>query len=282
MNTKYNQLLNELTEQLNFIDLEIDDTLVRCEKAIEIISKSVNKLKSEFIKDNFITKDLEIEFFKNIKPKFTSKLIYYNIVYKIEARMPYGGERVVKKYLNNELEKIRNYFYNNHEFNKYHRTGSIYLDNKYYVRGEIDIKLAIDSFFFEVDQSFATSHDFKLAKFLAHDLVQVYLEDKLRTIDYKVNKEKSQLNHNSKLTWTGSKVALIELIYALQTEGVFNNGIADIKDIVEHFEKNLNIDLGQYRRTFLEIKARKADRSRFIQALKDTLEKRMNNSDEQV
>ena len=282
MNTKYNQLLNELTEQLNFIDLEIDDTLVRCEKAIEIISKSVNKLKSEFIKDNFITKDLEIEFFKNIKPKFTSKLIYYNIVYKIEARMPYGGERVVKKYLNSELKKIKNYFYNNHEFNKYHRTGSVYLDNKYYVRGEIDIKLAIDSFSFEVDQSFATSHDFKLAKILAHDLVQVYLEDKLRSIDYKVNKENSQLNHNSKLTWTGSKVALIELIYTLQTEGVFNNGAADIKNIVEHFEKNLNIDLGQYRRTFSEIKARKTDRPQFINVLKDTLEKQMNNSDETI
>lgn len=279
MNAKYNQLLNELIEQLNFINLEIDDTLVLCEKGIEIISKSVKKLKAQFIKDNFTTEAQEIEFFKNIKPKFTSKLIYYNIVYKIEARMPYGGERVVKKYLNSELEKIKNYFYNNHEFNKYHRTGSVYLDNKYYVRGEIDIKLAIDSFFFEVDQSFATSHDFKLAKILAHDLVQVYLEDKLRSIDYKVNKENSQLNHNSKLTWTGSKVALIELIYALQTEGVFNNGAADIKNIVEHFEKNLNIDLGQYRRTFLEIKARKTDRPRFINVLKDTLEKRMNNSD---
>lgn len=282
MNAKYNQLLNELIEQLNFINLEIDDTLVRCEKGIEIISKSVKKLKAQFIKDNFTTEAQEIEFFKNIKPKFTSKLIYYNIVYKIEARMPYGGERVVKKYLNSELEKIKNYFYNNHEFNKYHRTGSVYLDNKYYVRGEINIKLAIDSFFFEVDQSFATSHDFKLAKILAHDLVQVYLEDKLRSIDYKVNKENSQLNHNSKLTWTGSKVALIELIYALQTEGVFNNGAADIKNIVEHFEKNLNIDLGQYRRTFLEIKARKTDRPRFINVLKDTLEKRMNNSDETI
>ena len=196
--------------------------------------------------------------------------------------MPFGGERVLKKYFNNELDKIKRYFYNNHDFNKYHRTGSSYLDTKYYVRGAIDIKLAVDSFFFEADHTFATSHDFKLAKILAHDLLQVYIEDRLRDIDYKTLKEKTQREPNTKLSWTSSKVALIELIYALQTEGVFNNGIADIKDIVEHFEKNLNIDLGQYRRTFLEIKARKADRPRFIQALKDTLEKRMNNSDEQV
>ena len=53
MNAKYNQLLTELTEQLNFIDLEIDDTLVRCEKAIEITTKSVKKLKNSIHKRQF-------------------------------------------------------------------------------------------------------------------------------------------------------------------------------------------------------------------------------------
>lgn len=282
MNQKTNSLLSDLNEQLNFINLEIDDRITCCEKAIEVILLSVKKLKIIFNKENLQSEEREIDFFKNIKPKFTSKLIYYNIVYKIEAQMPYGGERVLKKYLNNELEKIKRYFYNNHDFNKYHRTGGTYLDNKYYVRGNIDIKLAVDSFFFEADHSFATSHDFKLAKILAHDLVQVYIEDRLRDIDYKTQKEKSQREPNIKLNWTASKVSLIEMIYALQSEGVFNNGVADIKDIVENFEKNFGIDLGQYRRTFLEIRNRKTERPKFLQSLKDTLEKRMDNSDETI
>nr|WP_315218287.1 RteC domain-containing protein [uncultured Flavobacterium sp.] len=280
MKSKTNQLLTDLNEQLNYINLEIDDTLIRCEKAIEIIIKSINKLKIVFLNENCKSLEHEIEFFKNVKPKFTSKLIYYNIIYKIEARLPNGGEKVVKDYIKNELDKIKNYFFNNHEFNKYRRTGSNYLDNKYYVRGAVDIKLAIDSFYFEADQNFATSHDFKLAKIMAHDLVQVYLEDKLRTIEYKALKEKSQLNHNTKLTWTASKVALIELLYALQSEGAFNNGRADLKEIMDHFERTFNIDLGQYRRTFLEIRARKSERTKFINALKVTLKKRMDDSDE--
>jgi hypothetical protein len=180
MNPKMNLLLTDLNEQLNFINLEIDDTMIRCEKAIKMIMESVEKLKILFFMENFISQEQEIEFFKNVKPKFTSKLIYYNIIYKIEARLPNGGERVIKIYIKNELDKIKNYFFNNHEFNKYRRTGSNYLDNKYYVRGAVDIKLAIDSFYFEADQNFATSHDFKLAKIMAHDLIQVYLEDKLR------------------------------------------------------------------------------------------------------
>jgi RteC protein len=280
MNSKTNLLLTDLNEQLNYINLEIDDTLIRCEKAIEIIIKSIDKLKIVFLNENCKSLEQEIEFFKNVKPKFTSKLIYYNIIYKIEARLPNGGERVVKDYIKNELNKIKNYFFNNHEFNKYRRTGSDYLDNKYYVRGAVDIKLAIDSFYFEADQNFATSHDFKLAKIMAHDLVQVYLEDKLRAIDFKVLKEKSQLNHNAKLTWTASKVALIELLYALQSEGAFNNGRADLKEIMDHFEKTFNIDLGQYRRTFLEIRARKTERTKYLNTLKGILKKRMDDSDE--
>lgn len=280
MKSETNQLLTDLSEQLNFINLEIDDTLIRCEKAIEIIIKSIDKLKVIFLNENCKSQEQEIEFFKNIKPKFTSKLIYYNVIYKIEARLPNGGQRVMKIYIKNELDKIKDYFYNNHEFNKYRRTGSTYLDNKYYVRGAVDIKLAIDSFYFEADQNFATSHDFKLAKIMAHDLLQVYLEDKLRAIEYKVLKETSQLSHNAKLTWTASKVALIELLYALQSEGAFNNGRADLKEIMDQFERTFNIDLGQYRRTFLEIRTRKSDRTKYLNTLKIILKKRMDDSDE--
>lgn len=280
MNQKINQLLEDLNEQLNFLNLEIDDNLVRCEKAIEITLKSVQKLKMLFLKENFKSIDKEIDFFKNIKPKFTSKLIYYNLIYKIEAQIPYGGERVLKKYLNNELDKIKRYFYNNHEFNKYHRTGGTYLDTKYFVRGSIDIKLAVDSFYFEVDHNFATSHDFKLAKIQAHDLVQVYLEDRLRGVDYKIQKEKNQITNNSKLAWTGSKVALIELVYALHSEKVLNNGVSDIKETAEYFERIFNIDLGDYYRTFLELRMRKATRTKFLNSLTDSLNRKMDEADE--
>jgi hypothetical protein len=282
LNTKINLLLSDLNEQLNFIDLEIDDTLKKCEKAIEIIIKSIQKLKNLFLKENFKNQEKEIDFFKNVKPKFTSKLIYYNIVYKIETKNPYGGERVVKKYLNNELDKLKRYFDNNLDFYKYYRTGNNYLDFKYFVRGNFDVKLTIDSFFFEVDHNFSTSHDFKVAKILAHDLVQVYLEDKLLAISNKGLKEKSQHNHNAKLTWTAPKVALIELLYALQSEKVFNNGATDLKEIAEYLENIFNVDLGQYRRTFLEIRVRKTERTKFLNTLKETLEKRMNNSDEPI
>lgn len=280
MNPKYSILLNNLNEQLNFIDLEIDDQIKKCEQAITVILKSINELKKEATKTNFKSKSEEIQFFKEVKPLFTSKLIYFNLVYRIEMKKPNGGNKILKKYYNNELLKLKAFFDNELEFYQYYRSGSTYLDYKYFLRGEVDIKLALDSYYFESDMSFATSHDFKVATILANDLIELYLENQLLMLENNENSEKSQRKPNIKLTWTGSKVALIELIYALHTEGVFNNGAADLKDIAEYFEHTFEIDLGQYRRVFLEIRARKNDRTKFLTTLNDSLQKRMENSDD--
>lgn len=280
MNPKYSILLNKLNEQLNFIDLEIDDQIKKCEQAITVILKSINELKKAATKTNFKSKSEEIQFFKDVKPLFTSKLIYFNLVYRIEMKKPNGGNKILKKYYNNELLKLKAFFDNELEFYQYYRSGSTYLDYKYFLRGEFDIKLALDSYYFESDMSFATSHDFKVATILANDLIELYLENQLLMLENNENSEKSQRKPNVKLTWTGSKVALIELIYALHTEGVFNNGAADLKDIAEYFEHTFEIDLGQYRRVFLEIRARKNDRTKFLTTLNDSLQKRMENSDD--
>lgn len=282
MNSKFNKALTDLTEQLNFIDLEIDNPIKKCEKAIEVILISFTKLKSLISNYKFKSETEEIIFFKETKPQFTSKLIYYNMIYKIEMKRPNGGNRIVKKYFQNELQKLKAYFDNELDFYKYYRSGSSYLDHKYFLRGKYDIKLALDSYYFETDTSFSTSHDFKVARILANDLIQLYLEDQLIMIENKDLGDKSQRKPNVKLTWTSSKVALTELIYALHSEGVFNNGAADLKDIAEYFEHAFEIDLGQYRRTFLEIRARKSEKSKFITTLNDTLLKRMENSDEVI
>lgn len=282
MNQKILNLLVNLTEQINFINLEIDNQSIRCERAIEVILKTINNLKILVSKTSFKTEIEEIHFFKEMKPQFTSKLIYYNVIFKIEMKRPNGGNRVLKKYFNNELIKLKSFFDNELEFYKYYRSGSIYLDYKYFLRGKFDIKMSLDSYYFETDRNFSTSHDFKVAKILANDLIQLYIENQLVMINNKDTSEKSQRKPNVKMTWTGSKIALIELMYGLHTEGVFNNGAVDLKDIAEYLEHIFEIDLGQYRRAFLEIRARKNDKTKFLTTLNEALLKRMENSDEVI
>jgi hypothetical protein len=147
----------------------MDDSIAKSEKSLELTLKAIGNLKKQFLKNKTFSPDTEIDFFKNIKPKFTSLSIYHNAIFKIETKMPHGGDHITKKYLNKELKKLKRYFDNNLDFYNYHRTDSSYLDYKYFIRGSHDVKLRLDSFYFEADYNFSTTHDFKVAKILAHD-----------------------------------------------------------------------------------------------------------------
>ena len=115
---------------------------------------------------------------------------------------------------------------------------------------------------------------------MVNDLIKVYLEDQLTILEKILVTEKSHLNPKTQQTWTSSKVALIELIYALHSEGFFNNVASDLKDAFEFFENTLKIDLGQYHRTFLEIRVKKTNRTKFLDSLKETLIKKMDSIEE--
>lgn len=278
------KLYHDLEEQLNFIHLETENELKKAELSIQVTLNVITKLKTYILKYKFNTQHDEIYFFKQLKPKFLSRLIYFNRIYIIETHKPHGGVKIVRRYLNNELQKLKQYFDDNLEFYKYFRTGSNYLDHKYFVRGKHDIKLSLDSFYFETDQRFSTSHDFKVAKIISNDQVQVYLESELANLERKelkaMNQQNAELLPKSPVFWTGSKVALIELLYAFHAEGSFNNGKAELKEIADFIEKSFNVELGQFNRTFLELRARKTGRTKYLDSLRQSLTKRMDEADD--
>jgi hypothetical protein len=104
-------------------------------------------------------------------------------------------------------------------------------------------------------------------------------EREISKIKQNETQENYQVDNNLIVQWTASKTALVELIYALQAEGVFNNGKADIKTIVSFFETLLNINLSECYRLFHQIKMRKIERTKFLDSLKWTLEKCLDESD---
>lgn len=279
MKTYSQTLLTALNRQLESVHTENDEPIKYSEEAIKILVSTLEELKTFFVKYEFLNKIEEIEFFKQIKPQFVYRLIYYNEVYNIETNAPYGGEKVLRKFYNSELEKLKMYFDENLDFYKYYRTGNTILDKKYFIRGKHDIRLTLDSFYFQADHRFTTSHDFKVAQIMANDLIQVYLESEIHKLEKRLIPITSK-NVTSKQKWTGSKVALVELIYALHAEGVFNNGASDLKDVAEFFESALNVDLRQFHRVFLEMRLRKSDRTKFLNSLRETLVKRMDEVDE--
>ena len=274
MDKFYNEMLSKLETAINELEVEVDCPLKRIEAFIHLIVECLSELKEYVLKRGFKNIDEEIRFFKYQKPVILSKLIYYNAIYKIETKKPYGA-KPIRKYLNKELKKLKRFFDNNLDFYKYYRSNNSFLDEKYFVRGKHDIKLWLDTYYFQSEQSFSTSHDYKVAKIIANDLIQVYIEDQLYN---KFQKDKSKTQ--KKLKWTGSKVALIELIYALHYHGIFSNGNNDIREVAQYFESTFDIDLGNFYQTYLELRNRKINRTKFLDALREELIRRMDEQDE--
>lgn len=272
------RLLEDLETQLKEIELAKKETIERVEDSILKTISVLETLKTNFVKYKFESKKDEISFFKDIKPQFVCKLIYYNEIYNIITNKPFGGNKALKKYYTCELAKLKSFYTENVEFFKYYRNGNTFLDNKYFVRGRYDIKLTLDSFYFQADSRFSTTHDFKVAKIMANDLLQNYLESEVVKIENKA--PLFNLTERQVQKWTGTKIALIELVYALHAEGVFNNGASDLKETAKFFEEVFDVDLGQFHRTFFEMRARKADRTKFLNSLRDTLVRRMDEVDE--
>jgi len=133
MDKFYNETLSKLETAINELEIEIDCPIQRIEAVMHLIVKYLSDVKEYVLKRGFKNINEEIRFFKYQKPTIVAKLIYYNTIYKIETKKPYGA-KPISQYLNRELKKLKRYFDNNLGFYKYYRTNNSYLDEKLFVR----------------------------------------------------------------------------------------------------------------------------------------------------
>lgn len=83
------------------------------------------------------------------------------------------------------------------------------------------------------------------------------------------------------MKWTGSKVALVELVYALHNEKIINNGNISLNECIKAVETFFNTEIKQHNRIFLEIRNRKTiDKTNFINSLQVNLNNKINQLDE--
>ena len=268
------EVLYELEEQLQIISFDYDNPFTMCDKSLETIVVHLQQLKTYVLNNQFENQEEEIYFFKIIKPKFTSKLLYFDKIRKLESRKPIGSKKSQIEYFNSELNKLNVFFNENLEFYNYYRLGSIFLDDKIFIRNNVVIDYNLETFYYEKDPRFSTSHDFKIATILANEIFQKFIENKITVLTTRIPvKIKPQIVLPT-LKWTESKSALIELIYALQSTKAFNNGNADIVEIAKCFAIVFDINLDDVYQVSNEIKNRKINITKFLDLLKENLRKK--------
>tara|TARA_R110000764_G_scaffold239973_2_gene341103 strand:+ start:53027 stop:53866 length:840 start_codon:yes stop_codon:yes gene_type:complete len=278
---KYQKLLSEFEGQLEALESGNGDILYKAEKGIALVEKCIRKLQGQIVGKEFETQADEIYFFKHVKPQIFSKLIYYIRLFSIESKRPRGKDVAQVKYLQQQIDKLQTFFNDNLEFYNYYRRGAMSMDEQYFVRGNRDLRMPLESFHFLIDDEFSTCQDGTVATIMAYDMLIVYLRKEVDDLNNNMEPTKNTpMEKPSKLFWTGSKTDLIELLYALHTSKCINGGTAEIKELASHFEYFYNVDLGNYYHTFIDIRSRKSSRTRFLERLIEMLNQRMESLEE--
>jgi hypothetical protein len=278
---KYQKLLSEFEGQLEALESGNGDILYKAERGIALVEKCIRKLQKQIVGQDFETQADEIYFFKHVKPQIFSKLIYYIRLFSIESKRPRGKDVAQVKYLQQQIDKLQTFFNENLEFYNYYRRGAMSMDEQYFVRGNRDLRMPLESFHFLIDDQFSTCQDGTVATIMAYDMLIVYLRKEVDDLNNNMEPTKNTaMEKPSKLFWTGSKTDLIELLYALHTSKSINGGTVDIKEMASHFEYFYNVDLGNYYHTFIDIRSRKSSRTRFLDRLIEMLNQRMESLEE--
>lgn len=277
--TAITKMHDHLERDLKIIEDAHDDPIRISEESLSTIDLSIRELKKLITLSTFEGIGEEIYFFKHLKPLFISKYIYFMKVLSIVSSMPHSSEKALKKYYETEWEKLKQYHSENADFYNYFRRNATYMDHKYFVRNSFDLKMKLSFNLYNFDESFTTSHCHQVAHVLANDLVEVFLrKESEKEFNALIKKE----DHLTVLKWSASKVALIELAYALHQSNCFNGGNIEFSEIMRSFEKTLDIDLGNYYKTVTEIKDRKNGRTKFLHRLSANLDQYFKNVDDEL
>lgn len=273
-------LLDTIKKDIQIIDLEDDTTLNKSVKIIELLKTYFNELKEHISEYTFNNETEEIQFFKETKPQIFCMLIYYDNIYRLEINRPTGSESMQKAFTLKQFDDLKEYFDNNIDFYKYCRSQRTDLDKQYFLRYQPDVEMYFDCQYFERDRKFSTGFDLKVAMILANDMLSNYLKAQLIKEELPNNQQFDNSNiQKVKAKWTGSKVALIELIYAFNTSKCINNGKSDLKRMTSYVENLFDIDLGDVYRAFIEIRGRKGSRVQCLDDLRKKLIARMDEVD---
>lgn len=267
MNTYCVTFFNEFENEIEILKHTFTDAINQANELIKFIERKIKELYKWLKTYIFESVSDEIYFFKELKPKLTSKLIFYKSVLKLESNLPVNKKLKIK-YFEKSLNKIYQHSRKNRDFYQYYRSRAIYNDEQYFTRNFEKTK--INDYYFELnyDVQLCTSHDYKTAIIISNDLFSSFLENKLEKISKSCSLEHPFLQSN--LNWTGNKIDLIELIYALHHQKVINGGNIEIKELAAHFGKVFNIHLeDNIYRSYMDIKSRKNIKTKFLNNLSE-------------
>ncbi len=271
MRLPYYNLLIDVEIELKKLNLQSQTSINNFSKTKKILEQKASELNSWLRNHDFENDNDEINFFKNIKSQLLSKIIVAKFQIDILLNQPHS-KKAIPDYYKKLIHKHSQIPKNHVHFYKYIRKDATHLDQEYFLRKN-NITTIDDQYqFIFIDERITTKMEFTLSELLAKEQIINYLESELDKIENPTNV--NQVQYNSELQWTGTNLDFIELIYGLHHKNVVNGGNNEVKELAKTLCKAFNMDIeDQVYRYFIDIKRRKTNKTRFIDAMADSLNK---------
>lgn len=272
------KLHDEVNSNLDTIKTSETDIIIRFGKSIEIVETALLQLRDFTLSYTFVNEQEEINFFKKTKPNLLSILIFYQKAYQMELNRPKAGDWILQEYLKKQLTRISQFYEENKHYYRYYRSGHSYQDKIYFLRNTGKIHLGTEEFYIDRDPNFSTYCDLKVSEIIAYELLENYL---VKEVEKNNNSDDDRLYSKiakADLIWTGPKIDLIELIYALHEIGHLNFGKKSLKAVTGAFEVIFGIELDNVSRGMYDLRIREKP-CKFLDELKKSLLKRLDSYD---
>jgi len=277
MASSLNHIISEIQRKENKISLSATNAIDEAYQMMIYLQEYLFSIREDVIKQGFKSQWEEINFFRNIKPYILSKLLYHNKVFRIQTSCPVDGGKMYASYFSEQLQELKQE-YKEHiyysDFHRYYRSGRTDRDEHYFRLGNINLHDGLNSFVFEIDPLFSTYYDNKVARIIANELLYTYIIQKINNDEIAGSLSARDISSDG-ILWTDSKNALIELIYALYSNGSLSYGKVGIRKVSLVLEKLFQITLGDLHNAFHRMKYRAGSRTAFLDQLKSSLEEYM-------
>lgn len=242
---------------------------------VQTASNFLSLLKEKVLDYSFASPEEEIHFFKVLKPKFSSLLIFYSNVERLEIDKPEGSVLHLKAYYESELKTVKRFFEGNRQIYAYYRSEDDDLDRQLFLRGVSDTPRWLCKIRIDQDERFSTAGDYLYARIIATEQIARYLETAITGVDFH-----PFAGDDIDTTWTGESINLLEMAYGIYQTAQVNNGKIGLAELVRKFEKVFNVNIGRPYRRFSEIKQRKRlSRTKYLDEMAKSINKKIDDED---
>ena len=266
----YKSVLNRLVSELNGLDRISPTLLTKAENGLKLATKAKKELDQLVLKRGFRSRKDEVQFFKSLKPKVLSQIIFHSVLLACESKRFSITNEEYETLVSNKMDFVKAHYAEYSEFLIYFNSESNHLDELYFVQSS-SIQPALISVAITGEHS--TGYDVIAAHIIAFKELKAHFDDP------EDNSSIAEISE-SEVEWTNSKIALAELIYALKVSASVNYGNIDLIELARSLGQFFNKDMEDIHRKFSEIRSRKKNRCLYLSQLIQDLEAKMDVLDE--